>query len=122
MSVMRSRIAMWALVGALLCTSSVQTQEQSPTSPRPRPGVPVEESPTEPGGARPDSDTHSRFSDDGGRFGASRERTPAEGAQPDGKTPAIRHTREIATETPAAAKSRVVTGAIRMKKLPRGGS
>ncbi len=121
MSVMRSRIAMWVLVGALFCTSGVPAQEQSPTSPRPRPGVPVEEPQADSGGNRADDDRGSRFSDDGGRFGSTREKTPADGAQPDGKTPAIRHTRENETEVQPAPKNRVVSGRDKNKKnAPQG--
>ncbi len=121
MNVMRSRIAMWALAGALLCTSSVRTQEQSPTSPLPRPGIPMGEPLSEPGRTPTEDDTRSRFSDDGGRFGASRDKAPDEGAQQDGKTPAIRHTREIETKVQPAPKNRVVSGPDQSEKAaPRG--
>ena len=111
MNVMRSQIAVWALCGVLLWTGGVQAQGQSPTSPRPRPGIPPEGTPGGTDPSRPDSDTGSRFPGEGGRFNRTREETPAGGKETDGKEPAIRHTRESgAPEPKPEGGGRVVVG------------
>lgn len=119
MNVMRSRIAMWVLCGAMLWTGTVCPQEQSPTSPRVRPGIPSTDTTLD--GATQDQEdgSRSRFSDKGGRFGTPAKKKPgtAEVDQQDGKAPAIRHTRDgdapDAVEKPQAADRVVVGGAKR---------
>ncbi|MBL7646776.1 MAG: hypothetical protein JNK74_11360 [Candidatus Hydrogenedentes bacterium] len=118
---MRIRIAMWVLVGALSCVGGISAQEQSPTSPRPRPGIPLDENLVETGATRPDDESTSRFGNDGGRFGSTRDKNSTRDAQQDGKTPAIRHTRESETEVQPAPGKRVVTGRAQAEKAaPRG--
>ena len=120
MNVMRSRIAILALCGALLWTAGSQAQGQSPTSPRPRPGVPVEETPTDVDTPDTESGPRSRLSGSG-RFDDPDAKAPAEGETPLEKTPAIRHTRESAPEVKPEDAIRVVVGGNKGEKpAPRG--
>jgi type II secretory pathway component GspD/PulD (secretin) len=120
MNVMRSRIAVWVLCGALLWTGASQAQGQSPTSPRPRPDVPDEqttygtEAPEADGGTRPRLSGTGRFDDPDAEV-------PAEGEVPPEKTPAIRHTRESVSEVKPEDATRVVVGGSKAERLaPRG--
>jgi type II secretory pathway component GspD/PulD (secretin) len=113
-------MVIWVLCGALLWTCGAQAQGQSPTSPRPRPDVPDAEVQLDSTTATAEdgSETSSRFSGDGGRFGnnrkdKSKDTTGEKSSDPKAgeKEPAIRHTTSTeVSEVKPEGGGRVVVG------------